>query len=227
MPSNYDPTEFVDSDFESQKSSSPFTGTAKNPASELRAPTREEVDSRVSEAQQKLTELKRMQEELERERSALEETRRRQIEFQTGREELIQNLARAVGLLEESEFGARREAEQMAKSLVDLRDGLTKVQAIHEETWTKDNFSMELTRALTALENARMEYNTARLKFPVLSGRPSAETAPVSAGTTGAGAPLANYGFFELCRMGLALTWPLLVIGLLALGMLSFFLFRR
>jgi DNA repair exonuclease SbcCD ATPase subunit len=227
MPSNYDPTEFVDSDFESHKSPSPFTGTAKNPASELRAPTREEVDSRVMEAQQKLTELRRAQEELERERSALEETRRRQIEFQNGREELIQNLGRAVGLLEEAEFGARREAEQMAKALIDLRDGLTKVQAVREETWTKDNFSMELTRALTALENARMEYNSARLKFPVLSGKQSAEAVQQSGGTPSAETTLSSYSFCELCRMGLALTWPLAAIGFLALGVLFFFLLRR
>ena len=224
MPSNYDPTEFVDSDFESQKSPSPFTGTAKNPGSAMRAPTREEVDSRVIEAQQKLTELKRVQEELERERAALEETRRRQIEFQTGREELIQSLTRAVGLLEETEFGARRDAEQMAKALVDLREGLTKVQAIHEETWTKDNFSMELTRALTALENARMEYNAARLKFPVLSGKTAGETAGQPGINTRSPEPLSSYSFFELCRMGLALTWPLALIGLLAVGVLMFFL---
>ena len=52
-----------------------------------RAPTREEVDSKVAEAQQKLAELKRAQEDLERERSALEEVRRRQMEFQNGRKE--------------------------------------------------------------------------------------------------------------------------------------------
>src|SRR5512137_1171752 len=169
MSSEYDATEFVDGDFQAHKS--PYSATPAGAGQPQRAPTREEVDSRVAQAQQKLAELKRAQEELERERAALEETRRRQIEFQTGREELIQSLTRAVGLLEETEFGARRDAEQMAKALVDLREGLTKVQAIHEETWTKDNFSMELTRALTALENARMEYNAARLKFPVLSGK--------------------------------------------------------
>jgi hypothetical protein len=227
MPSNYDPTEFVDSDFETHKSPSPYAGTAKNQGSEFRAPTREEVDSRVIEAQQKLTELKRVQEELERERAALEETRRRQIEFQTGREELIQNLARAVGLLEESEFGARRDAEQMSKALIDLREGLTKVQAIREEAWTKDNFSMELTRALTTLENARMEYNAAQMKFPVLSGK----TAEDAAGQPGIGSgntvALSSYSFIELCRMGLALTWPLALIGLLAIGVLVFFLLSK
>src|SRR5207247_5102279 len=134
------------------------------------------VDLKVTEAQQKLTELKRAQEELERERASLEELRRRQAELQTGRQEMIHNLTRGLGLLEEAEFTARRDAEQMAKAIGDLRDALTKVEAIHEETWTKDNFNVELTRALTAIENARMEWNGARLKFSVLSGAPS-ETA--------------------------------------------------
>lgn len=168
MSSDYDASEFVDGDFQAHKS--PSSPTAGGAGQLQRAPTREEVDSRVAEAQQKLVELKREQEELERQRAALEETRRRQMEFQTGRQETIQNLTRGVGLLEEAEFTARRDAEQMAKVLADLRDALSKVEAIHEELWTKDNFATELTRALTALENARMEWNAARLKFPVLSG---------------------------------------------------------
>src|SRR3954471_19520868 len=128
MPSDYDATEFIDSDFQAHKAPAlPGSGQI------LRAPTREEVDSKVAEAQQKLAELRRAQEELERERSSLEETRRRQIEFQTGRQEMIHHLTRGLGLLEESEFTARRDAEQMAKALVDMREALSKIEAIHEE----------------------------------------------------------------------------------------------
>src|ERR1039457_1331271 len=212
MSSDHDPTEFVDGDLQGHKS--PYSGTSLAAGQQQRAPTREEVDSKVAEAQQKLAELKREQEELERQRAALEETRRRQMEFQTGRQETVQNLARGVGLLEEAEFGARRDAEQMAKALVDLRDALSKIEAIHEEAWTKDNFSMELTRALTALENARMEWNAARLKFPILSS-PARDG---SAGTPAAAAPsaslLASHSFGELCRLGLGLTWPLALVAL-------------
>jgi hypothetical protein len=149
------------------------------------------------------------------------------MEFQTGREEAIQNLTRGLGLLEEAEFSARRDAEQMAKSLVDMRDALAKVQAIHEETWTKDNFSVELTRALTTLENARMEWNAARLKFAVLSGlrpdggvtKPDTRTPPPSL--------LAQSSFGELCRVGLALSWPLAAVALLALATLVLLLMRH
>jgi len=224
MPTEYDATEFVDADFQTHKT---FYAAASAPAPTQRAPTREEVDLKVAEAQQKLAELKRAQEDLERERATLEESRRRQIEFQTGREEMAQHLTRGLGLLEEAEFSARRDAEQMAKTIGDLREALSKVEAVHEETWTKDNFAVELTRALTAIENARMEWNSARLKFPVLSG--SAEDAsPVSAtADKPAETLLAARNFAGLCKMGLALTWPLAAVALLALIVLVMVLLRH
>jgi hypothetical protein len=227
MSSDYDASEFVDADLESHKSAgSPAVATSQGRGQP--APTREEVDSRVAQAQQKLAELKRAQEDLERERAGLEETRRRQMEFQTGRQEMVHHLTRGLGLLEEAEFNARRDAEQMAKALVDLRDALTKVESIHDETWTKDNFSVELTRALTTLENARMEWNAARLKLPVLAGAAGANSTGDEAETApGAPALLANRSLGELCRLGLALTWPLAVVGLVAAGLLAAALFRR
>ena len=225
MSSDYDATEFIDGDFQAHKS--PSSATSAGAGQPQRAPTREEVDSRVAEAQQKLAELKREQEELERQRAALEETRRRQMEFQTGRQETIQSLTRGVGLLEEAEFNARRDAEQMAKALADLRDALSKIAAIHEESWTKDNFSVELTRALTSLENARMEWNAARLKFPILSSPAQDSNASTPAADVGPASLLATHSFGELCRLGLGLTWPLAVVALAALAALLVFLLRH
>src|SRR5580658_7275793 len=201
MAGEYDSSEFIDSDFTAQKS--PYS-----------APTREEVDRRVVEAQQKLVELKRAQEELERERAGLEELRRRQNEFQTGRQEILQNLTRGLGLLEEAEFAARRDADQMVKTVGDFRTALAKIQAIHDEAWTKENFQIELTRALTTIENARMEWNSARLKMPLLAGEN--QPAAVTDKTPSHPAPpsLAEMSFGQLCRIGLALTWPLLLIAL-------------
>lgn len=213
--SDFDPADFVDDDFQARKTQSAAGSAPGQPA---RAPTREEVDTRVADTQQKLIELKRAQEELERERSALEETRRRQMEFQTGRQEMIHNLTRGLGLLEEAEFTARRDAEQMAKTIADFRDALTKIESVHEETWTKDNFNVELTRALTAVENGRMEWNTARLKFPVLTGEKATATAAPGEQPAQEALPLSNRSFGELCKLGLALTWPLVLVALAALG---------
>ena len=222
MAAEYDATEFVDTDFQAHQSPG---ASLTDP---LRAPTREEVDRKVVEAQQKLAELKRAQENLERERATLEELRRRQLEFQTGRQEMVRNLTRGLGLLEEAEFNTRREAEQMVKTVADFRAALEKIQAVRDEIWTKENFQIELTRALTTIENARMEWNSARLKLPVLAGEtakgggdaPSPAPQPVVS-------PFAAMSFVELCRFGLAMTWPLLLVALAALGVFIAILLRR
>jgi hypothetical protein len=185
-----------------------------------------EVELQRAEQQRQLAELKREKEETERKLAALEEIRRRQIEFQTGRKEMLQNLTRGVGLLEESEFNARRDAEQMAKALVELRDALAKVERIQEETWSKDNGDVELTRALTAIENARLEWNSARLKFPLLSGStPDAASTPAPE----AKPSLLNQqlSLWQLCRVGLALTWPLTIVALLSAAALVALVLRR
>lgn len=223
MASDFDETDFVDDDFHAARKS-PFAGSASGGTG--RPPTREELDSRVGETQQRLLELKRAQEELERERAGLEEARRRRTEFQTGREEMLQNLTRGVGFLEESEFNSRRDAEQMARTLGELRDALTKVQSIHDETWTQENYNVELTRALTVIDNARMEWNAARLKWSLLNGPPAVEEAGPS-DEKPAVASLESLGFLQLCRLGLALTWPLALVALAVLGVLIFFLAVR
>jgi chromosome segregation ATPase len=223
MSSDYDASEFVDGDFEARK-----TPYSAGPGSVgPRAPTQQEVDARVADAQSRLAELKRAQEQLERERASLEETRRRQIEFQTSRQEMMQNLARGLTLLEEVELNTRREADQTAKTVVDLKDALTKVQAIQEDAWTKDNFQVELTRALTTIENARMEWNAARLKYPTLSAPPAEGAQPAGEEPQETLPRIAGLSFGELCRLGFALTWPLAAVGLVLGGSLVFVLLRR
>jgi predicted nuclease with TOPRIM domain len=207
MAGEYDASEFIDTDFPQKKSAG---GAFSASASPVRAPSRDDVERKVVEAQQKLVELKRAQEELERERAGLEELRRRQSEFQTGRQEIIQHLTRGLGLLEEAEFAARRDAEQMARTTENFHQALDKVQAIQDGAWTKENFQQELTRALTTIENARMEWNSARLKLPVLAG----ENQPSAEGEINVPPPapsLAELNFGQLCRIGLAMTWPLLL----------------
>src|SRR6188474_1505637 len=122
MATEFDASEFVDREFEAaQRSFRSGTAMTGQPDATGRAPTRDEVDSKVGDLQSKLSELKRAQTELERERATLEETRRRQIEFTTGREEVIHNLTRGLTLLEEAEFAARRDAEQMARTVSEMR----------------------------------------------------------------------------------------------------------
>jgi DNA repair exonuclease SbcCD ATPase subunit len=226
MAAHHDTGEFVDSDFQSAQQNgrgAPLgEPAAPAPAASNRPPTREEIEALVSEKQIKLAELKRAQEELERERAGLEELRRRQAEFQTGRAEMLQHLTRGIGLLEEAELNSRRDAEQMARTLAEFRSTVAKVQSVNEQAWTQENFSMELTRASTTIENARMEWNSARLKFPLLAGAPSSE--PAAAPEKSPAPLLQAASLTQLSKIGLAFTWPLVLLGA---AIFLILLFRR
>jgi hypothetical protein len=221
MGGDLDHSDFVDPDYETGRrpAASPTVSAIGTATGLGRPPSREEINQQVTAAQQALIELKRRQEELERERSQLEEARRRRLEFEQGREEMLAHLNRGVGLLAEAETSARREAEQMTRTLGDLREALQKVSAIREESWTADNYSTEISRALATLENARMEWNAAQLKWPVLS-HPESQPAAKAATPAEEGLPLLNGRTpGEIARLGLALTWPValavLVVGII------------
>ena len=188
-----------------------FPTTAKGTA--VAADDREELDNQVSSLQTKLADLNRAREKLEREKATVEESRRRFAEFQTGREEMMHELTRSLGLLEEAQLEASREAEQMARTMEDLRDALTKVDALEEVDTHDEQWKVHLTRNLTTIENARMELNAARHKWLILSGTGEKERESFAAPLpTANGLPMpASFG--QLCLWGLALTWPVLLIG--------------
>jgi hypothetical protein len=211
-----DSTEFIDTDLlDAQKSG--FGSISDVPTGSMnRPPSREEIEALVSQKQLQLAELKRAQETLERERAGLEELRRRQAEFAAGKDEMLVHLTRGIGLLEEQESKLRREAESMARTLEAFREAIMKVRCLNDAAWSQDGFNAELTSALTTLENARMEWNSARLKFPVLSGE-VAETGPEQ---QRAQLLSTNASMGELCKIGFAMTWPLALIGFAIIGLL-------
>jgi hypothetical protein len=214
MASNFDAEEFIDEDYQGSPPSP--SGEASPSSDPDRAPTKEEVDARVNQMQHKLADLKQAQQELERQRASLEELRRRQAELTTGRQEMTQHLIRGLGLLEEAELSARREVELLAKTLHDFREALGKIQSIQEETWTKENLEVELTRATTAVENARMEWNAALVKLPFLSGDGQSNLNANSNmdGDNPIQTLVRQQNYAELCKLGLAITWPIALIGL-------------
>lgn len=218
----YDDTDFVDRDFPPAPAPA-SSGRPPLPPGSGRAPSREDLDAQVTATQQQLAKLREAQQQLERAKSELEEMRRRRAEFQSGRTELQDVLTRGIGLLEKSEFEARRDAEQMSRSLDGLRSSLAAVESLREEAWTDASWGQELSRALTTIENARMELNSARLKWPVIDSVQPAQSPTSSNSTT----PLIDLPLPKLLRLGLALTWPLLIVGSGAVIVLAIALLRR
>ncbi len=212
----FDGTDFVDAD----------VSPTRTPPPGNRAPTREELDAQLTGTQQQLAKLKEAQDQLERARAAVEEMRRRRLEFGNGRSEMLQSLTRGIGILEQSEHEARQNAEQMAKSLVGLREALGSVELLNEQAWTAENWEKELTRALTTIENARREYLGACRSWPVLDAKAADDTS----GSGRKSDPiqgLASLPMMSLCRLGLALTWPVAVAAFVGVVVLIVISVRR
>ncbi|MBL6765853.1 MAG: hypothetical protein ISQ14_12940 [Verrucomicrobiae bacterium] len=213
MASDFDSTEFVDT--EVTEGSGPTAQPAEH------APSQEELDDRSSDVQSKLAELERRRAQLEKERAEVEEARRRRSELAHGHQEMLHHLTRGVGILQEDAITARRDADQMAKSLSALKQALENVTAINQEKWTESNWMAELTVALTAVENARHEWNNARQKWPRLD--PDKKSARLQDGSLPApDLSLTDQSFGQLCRLGFALTWPVAGAVLAVLAVLLF-----
>ena len=176
-----------------------------------RSTDREELDTQSVDLQKRVTDLSRELEEVEHERVTVEESRRRFANFETGRDEMLQELTRGLGLLEEAEHDARRNAEQMSKTIIDVRETLDKVEKLEDIDTNQNDWKVQLTRNLTTLENARMEINSAKLKWPILTQMPEESEALEGQSATTGDTP---QSFGQLCLMGLALTWPLVLLGL-------------
>lgn len=218
----YDDTEFLDRDF--PPAPAPSSGHPSRTGSTSRAPTREELDAQVTANQQQLAKLREAQEQLERARAELEEMRRRRTEFQLGRSELRDQLARGIGLLEKAAFDAKRDADQLDRSLAGLRIASGQLEELKEETWTDSNWNHELSKALAVIDTARLEYQSARQKWPILDG---AMPEPASAKATSNSLPIPQLPLVQLLRLGFALTWPVALVGLVAVVVFAMALNRR
>jgi hypothetical protein len=208
MASDYDTTEFVDTEVPTNVSATPASvpegGSSDNPA-----PSQEELDSQASDVQSKLAKLKRKREQLEEERNKVEDARQRRSELTQGHEEMLHHLTRGVVILEEEAIAAQREAEQSAKTLSALQTALEGIKSVDQTKWNSSDWMLELTKAQTAVENARHEWNAARLKYERLD---SVTSEPVRQPDGTMPAPrlaLTEQSFGQLCRLGFALTWPI------------------
>jgi DNA repair exonuclease SbcCD ATPase subunit len=170
-----------------------------------------EVDSKLDDARERLTTLRRQQEELERQKSELEELRRKQDEYSRGKTEMIDNLTRGLSTLEREHIQAQRLSELCQTTTAAFRDYLEQLQTINDETWTASTVRAELTKALSTIENSRLEFNRARTKLDCLN--PAAGQPLLPPSTTAAAQSIDWQEMKRYLRIGAAASAPLIIAG--------------
>ena len=176
----------------------------------------EHLDSQVQKAQEQLLHLKRQQDAIEKQKRELEELSRRQEELERGRTEMMDKLTRSLVVLEREAYDTQKKLEQIRATRESFGQHLELIEALDPKSWNPTDLHKELSRALSAVDDARTEFSQQRSRLhaadEAASDVPLPEAAPDVSDLLHGGRSFAKW-----LQIGLAFTLPLIAFGFIAL----------
>ena len=176
----------------------------------------EHLDNQVQRAQEQLLQLKRQQDAIEKQKRELEELSRRQEELERGRTEMADKLTRSLVVLEREAYDTQKKLEQIRATRESFGQHLELIEAIDPKSWNPGDLHKELSRALSAVDDARTEFSQQRSRLQAAdeaaSDVPLPEAAPDVTDLLHGGR-----SFGQWLQIGLAFTLPLIAFGFIAL----------
>jgi len=187
-----------------------------DPYLDLNEAAPEDLGEEVQKTNTELEKLKRQLETIEKQKVRLEELKRRQEELEEGRAEMIDKLTRALGTVEREEGETQKRLEQLHAIHNSFTQHLRYIDSINPKLWGANELPKELSKAISAVDDARADYVKAQAKF--LADAPSEAAAPVaSAAYEGDYAAPEEHGFAYWLKSGFAFTLPVQVVAWIAL----------
>src|SRR4029453_10563379 len=184
--------------------------------SEEEALSAEHLDEQMQKAQEQLLQLKRQQDQIEKQKRELEELSRRQEELERGRAEMTDKLTRSLVVLEREAYNAQKRLEQLRATRESFGQHLELIEAIDPKSWNSADLHKELSRALSTVDDARTEYADQRSRLQATEENAGDASLPDAVSDT--------YGlngrrsFTQWLQIGIALTLPLIIFGVIALA---------
>ena len=172
----------------------------------------EHLDSQVQKAQEQIFALKRQQELIERQKRELEELSRRQEQLQTGKSDMVEKFTRALVVLERETYDAQKRLELLHGVHDAFHQHLDVLEGINPKNWEGLDIQKELTRALSAVDDARAEYNRSQPKINAVTDHDELED---SGGYSVDLHHESGRDFVYWLKAGFAFTLPLVCIGLI------------
>ena len=177
----------------------------------------EHLDSQVQKAQEQLLQLKRQQEQIEKQKRELEELSRRQEELERGRTEMMDKLTRSLVVLEREAYDTQKKLEQIRATRESFGQHLELIEAIDPKSWNPTDLHKELSRALSAVDDARTEFSQQRSRLQAADESQEDVALPEVAPDVSDLLHSGGRSFGQWLQIGLALTLPLIVFGFVAL----------
>jgi predicted RNase H-like nuclease (RuvC/YqgF family) len=173
------------------------------------------LDSQVQRAHEQLLQLKRQQEQIEKQKRELEELSRKQEDLEKGRGDMIEKLTRSLVVIERETYEAEKRVEQLRTTNATFAQHLDSLERINPKGWNNSDLHKELSKALSAVDDARAEYTKSLTKInaksdgEVINPSSSAEETYYSSSD--------EPNFVVWLKRGFAFTLPILILGLSAL----------
>ncbi len=175
----------------------------------------EHLDNQVQKAQEQLLSLKRQQEAIERQKRELEELSRRQEQLQAGKAEMIEKFTRAVVVLERENYDAGKRVELLNAIHDSFNNHLESLDTLNPKAWEGLDINKELTKALSAVDDARAEYARSLPKISPAKDTDGGDPVAASVGYQMDYAPAEQKDFIYWLKAGFAFTLPLFALGVL------------
>jgi DNA repair exonuclease SbcCD ATPase subunit len=176
----------------------------------------EHLDEQVQKAQEQLLQLKRQQEQIEKQKRELEELSRRQEELERGRAEMSDKLTRSLVVLEREGYETQKRLEQLRAMRESFGQHLKLIEGIDPKSWNPADLHKELSRALSAVDDARAEFSQQRSRLQAGGSGDTEETLPEAGpGVSALGA--SGRSLWQWVQIGFGLTLPLIIFGVIAL----------
>ena len=136
---------------------------------------------------------------------------------------MIEHFTRALVVLERQIYDAQKRVEQLRGINESFIQHLAILESINPKAWENSDINKELNKALSAVDDSRTEYTRSRA---VISAETDQDVLPATASyMPGLNDPPVQ-DFMYWLKSGAAFTLPLLVLGLLLIGVL-FMLFGK
>jgi len=184
-----------------------------DPYLELDESSPEDLGEEVQKANTELEKLKRQLEDIEKQKVRLEELKRRQEELENGRADMLDKLTRSLGTVQRESEEAQKRIEQLHAIHNSFTQHLRYIDSINPKLWGANELPKELSKAISAVEDARADYAKAQAKIAVDAPAESAQATNYDAEY----GPVEERDFGYWLKSGFAFTLPLQLISLVAL----------
>jgi len=176
----------------------------------------EQLDAQVQRAQEQLLSLKRQQDLIEKQKRELEELSRRQEQLHQGKSEMVEKLTRAAVVLERELYDAQKRVEQLREIQDAFSQHYNILESINPKGWEGGDLNRELSKALSAVDDARAEFSKSLPKIQIDAPAPPYPGEEEVGDGSGD-----SHDFVYWLKSGFAFTLPLFILGLIGLIVFS------